>query len=416
VTGSRSRRESAFTYIDTTVSTNTDEEHRRSVSEQVMIDASWRRYPWSRPFGISIDVSLDADYGQRWSSISFDQATESPSVSTLSEHEGRSEDWSYRYSVVSRTSIGWGRVRDATSVYDALVLEHRLRDAGTLNRSLSTGARRRVINLLYVQDDYDRVRDRPARSLWQEVEQILRDDGALSDRGLDAFSILRATEPLMGGTFFVPSTGFPTSPIPRFRGVFAGVAYFDRHSYELNRGDAESFNRVTVNGTVQSEFRSRFGRRASDDSDDSRLGASGEYHRPMGERWQLDVNGDALFPLRKRDKLLMTSAGVRLGFLVADRWFGSTSAFRTSSSDFRTDGPQVGDTWTWQYGARIEYYLENATSFGVGVQEHQSRSRGDSGNDIVSRNASAALWVSHRFAGRFSAPGLFLSDARVDSP
>ncbi len=83
-------------------------------------------------------------------------------------------------------SVGVGRVRDATSVYQTQVLEQRLLRTGALKRRLSRDAIRQLAKLFSMQGDFGLVHDYPGKHFWREVERILRENGSLAGESLDA--------------------------------------------------------------------------------------------------------------------------------------------------------------------------------------------------------------------------------------
>jgi hypothetical protein len=186
-----------------------------------------RYYPWAVPVGLDLNVVGIGQYQQSWSHA--DAQTHGnliPPTVTVEHTSG--ERWLYRTVVQTDAAVGIGRVRDATGVYDAQVLESRLRESGALARPLSREGRRRMAALLYLRADYSKFRERPDKYLWDRVEDILREDGALGDSGLDARSIQRAGEP----DIFSPSAaGLPRSPVLRQAGAFIGAALFDFHEH-----------------------------------------------------------------------------------------------------------------------------------------------------------------------------------------
>ena len=51
------------------------------------------------------------------------------------------------------------------------MLEDRLREAGVIGRALSTAARERLAAITYERFAVAEVRERPARTLWEAIEQ-----------------------------------------------------------------------------------------------------------------------------------------------------------------------------------------------------------------------------------------------------
>src|SRR5262249_36178008 len=122
-----------------------------------------------------------------------------------------------RRSAFGSASVGFGRVRDASVVFAVEVLEERLTATGALARPPSPEARQRLAELFFQRDEFSSPHTRPERFFWNEVERILRDDGALTGDAIGAESILLALEAVRP---LVPNS--QSSDFVRFRGFFVG--------------------------------------------------------------------------------------------------------------------------------------------------------------------------------------------------
>jgi hypothetical protein len=147
--------------------------------ESWSLGGSHRRYPWAVPIGFEAAANLGGSYAQSWSAQDVRTFLLESGGSIETNRSDNVERWSYQNSVAASASAGWGRVRNATGIYDALVLEERLLGTGALTRALSPAARRRLADVMYLRGALDTVRERPGRFLWQEIERVLSEDGAL---------------------------------------------------------------------------------------------------------------------------------------------------------------------------------------------------------------------------------------------
>jgi hypothetical protein len=338
------------------------------------------------------------------------QAPPNPSQGDI--REDSNERWAYRTSLTTGVGLGVGRVRNATGVYDARVLEQRLLSSGALTRSLSATARQRLAELMYVRDAWDFVHDRPGRTLWKEIERILSEDGAVAEGGLDGYSVLRATEAHIGAG--VPSAdGVPRSPVGRLTGIFVGITLDQNHTQLVDRIDLNRFQQQTIADTVFAESRFHIGFHDKRHFDDGRVGLTAEYHRPLGLPWQLSASSRVVVPIRKQESWLQWNSSAGVDWMIADRWLASASLFQSWFDADRVIGSTPGDQIQLGAQTTIAYYLEDRLSLSLNANHSQSRSHlgpffptGVDG-ERYSRNQSISVGVGYRFAGWLDAPGMF---------
>jgi hypothetical protein len=91
-----------------------------------------RHYPWAIPIGFSGTAFGSGDYNQVWSEESTRSTQMFVPPVIVDEASSSTEIWTYRTVLGVDIGAGFGRVRDATAIYDAQVLEHRLREIGAL--------------------------------------------------------------------------------------------------------------------------------------------------------------------------------------------------------------------------------------------------------------------------------------------
>jgi len=394
--GGRSHGEEFFQSPSIQTTERKASERRTSELWQVRVDD--RRYPWAAPLGFELVAGFTGSYRQDWASDRIESGLTDLAGTHETVGETSREEWRYAHAAFGSLAIGYGRVRDATSVYDAWVLEHRLRESGALARPLSPEARHKLSQLLAVRDDYGSILERPARSIWLEVERLLREDGALSTAGLTPYAVQRAGETSFGkGSTF---EGLPRSPVARTIGTFAGPSVVTRHDRNVTRSDVEIFLQSTDNGIPNPPSRTRGSARVDDSFDEVLVGGQIEHHRPLDARLQADVQSSVLFPVRSGTDGLLLASSADLVAIVTDRWLASAGVNHQRS--LRQEGDLTReDYWAVMYGVGLLWYLEDHLALRLSADARQASSGSSYGRD-----ERVSLGLTYRFLGTLVAPGL----------
>lgn len=214
-------------------------QHGSSASERCALIAGVRGYPGDRPLGFEVRGSIRGDEDQDWSH----QLTvfQSSGSGGSSRQESASRTASWRYAETARLDFvaGWGRVRDATGVFDAQLLAERLCRDGVLGRDPSPAALRKLAELFTIEGAFSVPHDQPDRFFWREVERLLKEDGALAGDRIGAYASHHAAERLVvaGGGFL------------RRSGMFVGPVVSATHQHQLVRSDFGSGMRSFTDGT-----------------------------------------------------------------------------------------------------------------------------------------------------------------------
>lgn len=350
--------------------------------EAWLLAGTVRAYPWSAPVGLDLVAQIAGETQQDW--YRRDDHLETPTpIDHREVDESRVGDQVYSLAA----SVGLGRVRDATVVMDVHVLEQRLAEAGALARPLSRAARERLAAVENVAPSLAVVLERPDRRLWRAIEAILREDGALSERGLDAYALMRAREPYRFATV-------------RLAGWFAGptVTLWHEGAHEF---DLYERSTATPAGTFVSSNSGRF----TEYLDSAWLGGKVEYHRPFGWSGQVDALASASGPVRPGDVGLRVESSGSATWLIADRWqaVGSVAQQRLYYSPRGGRGLPCSPTWRVACGGSFGYYVEDHVLLTLSLSEVQLSGY----RYAYERDNTVSLGVTYRFLGRLEAPGLF---------
>lgn len=362
------------------------------VREQVALHGQLRTYPRSGPIGFSFDGFALGDLRQGSEERVIDDEFLNTSGSTRNVSTSNSDRDDYYYLANLRGSVGVGRVRDATGVYRAYLLERRLRADGLITGTLSPGARARLAGLFYVQPRYAEVHDLPAKFFWREVEKLLREDGVLGSGTLDAYSLLHALEGYTPGA---------TLSALRQRGYWIAASVSYDHAHLITRQDVNSRTEIFVDGVFTSSSTLSSGFRDVSYSDDVLFGPDGQVRMPIGWRWQVDASGFARFNVKGPAKSTTVGSDLFVRYLIAERW-AATGFFR-QRHDTGSDVTLISPGWSTAVGAEVAYYFEDGISAGLRISDEQSDY---SIGTWYTRDQRVSLTLSYLFSGGLDAPGL----------
>jgi hypothetical protein len=285
--------------------------------------------------------------------------------------------------------VPWGRVRDATPVYQVQVLEQRLLETGTIQRELSRTARERLASLYTTEKEFAFAHSRPSKYFWRELELLLTDDGVLSERGLDAWAVQRLLEPLTIRGAVSRARGFSIGPQVL-------LSQLQQHSSFANASTTTIF----VADTLYSTFESTTPRTEVNEVDNTIFsGLAVDWHQPFGPRWQVDAFSSGL--LSESGHVFQLASAFQGVWLIADRWYAQAFV----AHDLQAPGSgwdRSPETWDVRYGATLSYFLEDRWTLDLAADQRQLHEPTRYVRDEV-----FSLGVSYRFSGFLSAPGLF---------
>jgi len=390
----------------------------QDLSESWRLQASTRYYPFPVPVGLTAGTGAQGSYAQGWSS----QYWKSTQGAHLSTNRQDHEAFIFDYNITANVGLGVGRVRDASPVYDIYVLEKRLRDLGVLTRELKPETRRRLAQVWVAGTDHTIIRDRPHKYFWQDVERILREDGALREEGLDAYSAYRIAESYRSGSSWVgpgvwPSPRSLSEAFGRFRrdcGWFAGLVVEGQHEHHIERRFTRAREQEADSGVYSLDTSHSASARIENFDDDFLFGPQLEFHRPLGWPLQLDAVSTIFLPQDNMAHAIRATTSVKLTYLVADRWVASgTVQHQRLIEEYsypRYDRRERTDSWTVSVGANVQYFVEDRLSLALSLSHSQGRTAYEhTGYDPTvsyTRSNMAMLGISYDFLGVMEAPGL----------
>jgi len=371
--------------LDQDIFGDEDHGHNKQASQSLTGFLAYSRYPTSIPIGLSLAANGAFSLSQSW--VYDDRTTNFPPSKRQSKSDASSGGYDAGAGLTASLSLG--RVRDATPVYQVQVLEQRLLDAGTITHALSSAGRERLAALYTVQLDVAFAHQRPTKYFWQELERILRDDGVLGEGGLDAYSVQRLLEPL---------TIVGSGPAARARGIAFGPVVMLSKQWSHSSSEGTFSEKDYDHDTLVTSYELSVDQLSDFHSDTIFSGLFAEYHRPFGMRWQVDAVSRALIPEYGKVITWTNQAGVN--WLVADRWF-ATAAIQHGLTAPGHGTERRPQTWSVDYGASVNYFLEDAWAFGLRWAGHQESKFG------FERRDSFSLGVTYQFAGWLTAPAVF---------
>jgi len=365
-------------------------ESRRDIetSEAVRLDLDCYYFPWQgRSWGGRIRALGRMEDAQRWRS----RREVVPIFNLTNEWMGRSEDWAYSSALIADLVVGYGRVRDATGVFQVRLLEERLTRDGRLAHPLSSNARRSLAQLFYARPIYSSVHGLEGKAFWRDVERILVEDGAIDASRFDAYDLLHATEGIVvAGSRFTRSVGF-----------FAGPVLTVDHGHQATRSVDWSRTREWRNDQLIRESSNRQAQRTWTGDDALLAGFEGQWHRPLGRRFQIDLSTNIVSDLEGLNVDRRWDSQLGAAYLIGERWFASVDFFHQRRIALRD--AQVS-TWNATLESALHYYLEDRWSLNLSCDNNHTR---EFGREAVAYRRSTQLSLGLVYeTGRADVPGI----------
>lgn len=380
VYGERSRYRSSFSMLPRT---SHNDELAERLSQRFTLDGSVRSYPWPAPIGLALTMTHVLELRQEFESRQGRDLDPPSEQRTLDSRGAGARNYLGAFSA----GVGLGRVRDATPVFQAQVLEARLLKSGALSRALSPDARQKLAALFSVQVDVSYAHERPGKYFWRELERVLREDGALSPGALDAHDVQRLLEPLTIATRVVRRVGWFVGPAVTI------ITQRNRTSLEESTSILQ-----LISGSVVFADGTRFEEVRNDRRDIVFSGFVAEVHRPLGPRWQAEVSSTS--SLSEAGEFLSVGSTAAASYIVSDRWLASLRLGHVVSAPGHALERRVL-SWNINLNGSLHYFLEDSWALGLTAGERQDHSPFG-----FRRAGSVHLGITYVVSGLFSAPGL----------
>lgn len=383
----------------------------RGLTQDWTLSAGRKHWLGLRSLAWTADLQASGFYQQSNTHAEYSSSTSGLSGTQLQRDDFRRRTSQTLHEIRGSVGVGIGRVRDVTGVHVAHVLEARLRESGALVRDLTPHARQRLAALATSAPVLGRTEDQPGTVLWRAIEDVLRDDDALSERGLTAASAFRAGEAFLGRDLVVWN-GLPLMPTSRTRGQWIGFVVGGEHHRDLTRGD-ERFHRATyLADSLTSEILSESSHRISGHSDVATAGFDAEWYRPSGDRWQWSAVAEYRASLRSHSPLHRIRETIRADWLVLDRWVVTASADHVRFIVDVAEQTPVGNSF-WSVGltGRVSWYLRNQLALTLMATDSQFRERSWAdaspgwGSRRYRRIGDLSLRLTYRLRSGVRAPG-----------
>ena len=390
------------------------EDSDRRMFEGLSASTSQRFYPGEAARYVGGSVGAAFQDQQEWTADQEVDRYQPPGLLEAAEWRA-TETKLYDSEVAASLALGWGRTRNATGVYEALLFEDRLRNSGAITRALTRTGREKLAALFYGRTSIEAAHDLPATGFWDSLDRILKEDGALREGGISPADVIHLTEPVVGAArgLLSTSTDIPRSPFVRLCGQFLQLSISGQSDHAVSHRAAAFSNRqiydlpLTAYSSIDSRGITR------NDHNSVAVDASGEFHRPLSLRTQFDAGASCSLPLRKEDRGYRSSASASLAHCVSERWLAmATVRYQQRLLRDRAD-ETLDDSWSLTLGAAAHYFLADRTTLDGAFTQRWSRETRyllfggfGSGNDF-GNSTHLSFGLTYRFAGYAEIPDLY---------
>lgn len=345
-------------------------------------------FPTQTAFSVQFSGSGSADIGQ--SHRESEWRRDSDTLRSNGESEMRTS--SFRYYARGEAGLGWGRVRNASAVYDAYILEARLAEMGRLSGELSQETRQKLAELLYQRSAYEKRNERSARLFWRDVEAILKSDAAMTGE-LDAFALYRINEEV------APST------MARWSGWRLSMNIAGVHENDIYKTHSE-WTRHEVTDTSSTDTSSVGSYSGRTHWEQMLFGPRVEVNIPLN--WHVQLTGDMRLEHRvdPADDGFFWTTLLNGQYAVHDRWkLAYTFIHERWIHDPKDRNLHNGQMWNLYHSASLAYYIEDNIEASLSMSHYQSRAWDFVPNDGYSHyqrhstSYSLRMGLSYIFSG-----------------
>jgi len=372
----------------------------RTIRPRYTLSTNAIYFPGRMPLGLEWGGRGTIETFHGWGHDEYENTDSLAFVSEVSDHEGNAN----RYEVEGDIGIGWGRVRDATGLYLAFVLEERLREIGRLTGELSDDTRRKLADLYTTRSDYYRLYSRSDRYFWQDVEKVLTEDPAMTGP-FDAYAAYRVAE------YVAPYS------ISRWSGIRFSLRFQGMHSNSISRYTDHSFRRTETDTSVVVDALGYDSDSSIEHFEQFVVGPHLQANLPLSLRLQFTGVSALSRKIHQPDAGFIWRNELTLQYVLADRWYAyyEFDHFRWLRDPLDRNKDH-GDSWFFGHSIGAEYFVENRYSldFRIGHgQEYADNYRpyipADPTFERIDKNFSARIGFSFNFRGSNNSSGYYTS-------
>ncbi|MCB9357683.1 MAG: hypothetical protein H6508_00500 [Calditrichaeota bacterium] len=393
--GSLQERKSNGAYWDPTF-----REGSKSSQGQQILDVPIRAifFPTDSPLGFEATLIENVSVEQYW--YHYDYRYGDPDFMRGNVHDR--ERHTIVYHSEADLGIGWGRLRNASGVFQARVLEQRLQELGRLRGNLSDDTKLKLAQLYYRQSDFWVAHERSGKFFMSEVEQLLKADPAFSGE-LDAYATYRITEEIAPG-YLSRWKGIRWSLNLRALSVQNVRHETDKH-FQFEGTDStwnvNSLNDYTYSGSVTSTS--------------LLAGPRMQLACPLNWNWQLSADSRFEHRFDPTDAGFAWTNNFQIEYAMADRWLlrYELDHVRYILDPLSRD-LEHRNAWYVENSARLGYYVTDRISASCNLSLAQSKLRSYiPNNELIyieqdystywdsyyQREASISLSLTYHFSG-----------------
>lgn len=263
------------------------------------------------------------------------------------------------YDASFELGVGWGRVRNASSVHGAHLLEERLQELGMLSGELSEETVQKLVEHGYTSSEYYLLYSRSEKYSWRDVEKILESDPAFHGP-LNAYAAHRLTE----------SMSYPG--ISHWRGIRAGLYARAIHANELSLQTRDYFHTQTYDTLVYADT-SEFGSQTfRDRSDEIMVGPGLQGYFPLSYAWQINADSRLERRISPADDGFAWSNFCSVEHLLSDRLsVRYTLEHLRWLNDSKNRDDTRGSSWMVHHELIATVFVEDHVDLSVSARSYQ---------------------------------------------
>jgi hypothetical protein len=283
--------------------------------------------------------------------------------------------------------IVYGRVRDATTVYQVRIIEQRLIETGVLKGELASQTRQKIAGLFYNRKNYQFRYERPDRFFWRDIEEAL------------------ASDPAFNASWVVRRCGWSAGPVIEASHSYDKRDDITREFVRYSSPDSSGVDTLSIDDYERDSF-----------EDNVKLGLQAAYYLPLNLRWQIDFISSFYRYVQPENNGFTLETSANVYYEIADRWRASGAIQHLRAiSDPSPDEPS---SYLYPYrclsvDAGIDYYIESRTALSLSLDYSRSKYSQSQTNadDYRSNGVMASIGITYSFTGYlYSPPDRYFTD------